>query len=35
LLPLIPSFSFITVLIDFLTIRKYKKNDINKIVRIR
>src|ERR1041385_4948391 len=34
LLPLIPSFSFKTVLIDFLTIIKYRKNDINKIVRL-
>ena len=32
-LAIIPSFSFITVLIDFLTIRKYRKKDINKIVR--
>ena len=31
LLPLIPSFSFVKVLIDFLTIRKYRKKDINKI----
>jgi hypothetical protein len=35
LLPTIPSFSFITVLIDFLTIIKYRKKDINKIMRIR
>ena len=32
LLSLIPSFSFITVLTDFLTIIKYRKNDINKIL---
>ena len=32
LLPLIPSFSFITVLIDFLTIIRYRKNDINNIL---
>jgi hypothetical protein len=29
---MIPSFSFITVLIDFLTIIKYRKKDINKIL---
>jgi hypothetical protein len=32
LLPLIPSFSFSKVFIDFLTIRKYRKKDINKIL---
>jgi hypothetical protein len=33
LLPLIPSFSFSKVLIDFLTIIKYRKKDINNIGR--
>ena len=32
LLPLIPWFSFLTVLTDFLTIIKYRKNDINNIL---
>jgi hypothetical protein len=32
LLPSIPSFSFLKVLIDFLTIRKYRKKDINNIL---
>jgi len=29
---LIPLFSFLTVLTDFLTIIKYRKNDINNIL---
>jgi hypothetical protein len=32
LLPLVPSFSFSEVLIDFLTIRKYRKKDLNNIL---
>src|SRR6185312_14208807 len=34
LLPLIPSFSFLTVRTDFLTIIKHRKKDINKIARL-
>jgi hypothetical protein len=29
---MIPSFSFVNVLTDFLTIMRYRKNDINKIL---
>jgi hypothetical protein len=35
LLPLIPSYPFLNVRTDFLTIIKHRKKDINKIARTR